>query len=94
MVGGDGGGKRTHSEWIHRGTKEEHRNNYKDLNVLNGNAMRKQWLFRQQTELNKINIKKVELFEQETELKKMQVELRHWLEMNIKTQQKQKRLNF
>ncbi len=30
MVGGDGGGERTLSG-IHRRTKEEHRNNYKDL---------------------------------------------------------------
>jgi hypothetical protein len=30
MVGGDGGGKRTLSYGIHRGTKEEHRNNYKE----------------------------------------------------------------
>jgi hypothetical protein len=41
MVGGDGGGKRTLSQGIHRGTKEEHRNNYQDLNILNGNKMRK-----------------------------------------------------
>ncbi len=44
MVGGDGGGKRTvsYSYGNHRGTKEEHRNNYKDLNILNGNKVRKQ----------------------------------------------------
>ena len=30
MVGGDGGGERTLSYGIHRGTKEEHRNNYED----------------------------------------------------------------
>ncbi len=41
MVGGDGGGKRTLSYGIHRGTKEEHRNNYEDLNTLNGNKVRK-----------------------------------------------------
>ncbi len=42
MVGGDGGGKRTVSQGIHRGRKEEHRNNYKDLNILNSNKVRKQ----------------------------------------------------
>ncbi len=42
MVGGDCGGKRIHSLGIHRGTKEEHRNNYEDLNVLNSNNVRKQ----------------------------------------------------
>jgi hypothetical protein len=42
MVGGDGGGERTHSYGIHRGTKEEHRNNYKELKVLNGIKVRKQ----------------------------------------------------
>ncbi len=41
MVGGDGGGERTLSSRIHRGTKEEHRNNYKDFNILNGNKVRK-----------------------------------------------------
>ncbi len=40
MVGGDGGGKRTLSYGIHRGAKEE-RNNYKDLNILNSNKVRK-----------------------------------------------------
>ncbi len=40
MVGGDGGGKRMLQEGIHRGTKEEHRNNYKDLNIFNENKIR------------------------------------------------------
>jgi hypothetical protein len=40
MVGGDDGGKRTISYGIHQGTKEE-RNNYEDLNILNGNKVRK-----------------------------------------------------
>jgi hypothetical protein len=40
-VGGDGGGERTLSYGIHWGTKEEHRNNYEDLNILNGNKVRK-----------------------------------------------------
>jgi hypothetical protein len=41
--------------------KEEHRNNYKDLNLLNGNKVkvRKQWLFRQEMELKKINMIKM-----------------------------------
>jgi hypothetical protein len=42
MVGGDGGVKRTLSQGILRGTKEEHRNNYEDLNLLNSNKVRKQ----------------------------------------------------
>ncbi len=42
MVGGDGGVERTLSSGILRGTKEEHRNNCKDLNLLNGNKVRKQ----------------------------------------------------
>jgi hypothetical protein len=46
MVGGDGGVKRTLSERILRGKKEEHRNNYEDLNLLNGNKVRKQLLFK------------------------------------------------
>jgi hypothetical protein len=41
MVGCDGGGKRTLSEGIHRRTKEEHRNNCKDLNIFNGKKARK-----------------------------------------------------
>jgi hypothetical protein len=41
MVGGDGGGKRTLSQGIHRGTKEEHRNSCGDLNRLNGSKVRK-----------------------------------------------------
>ncbi len=41
MVWGDGGGKRTLSHGIQRGTKEAHRNNYEDLNILNGNKVRK-----------------------------------------------------
>jgi hypothetical protein len=41
MVGGDGGGERTLSQRIHRGTKEENRNNYKNLNILNENKVRK-----------------------------------------------------
>jgi hypothetical protein len=40
MVGGDGGGKRTLCQGIHRGMKEEHRNNYEDLNILNKNKVR------------------------------------------------------
>jgi hypothetical protein len=42
MVGGDGGVERTFPSGILRGTKEEHRNNCEDSNLLNGNKMRKQ----------------------------------------------------
>jgi hypothetical protein len=42
MVGGDGGVERILSLGILRGTKEGQRNNYKDLNLLNGNKVRKQ----------------------------------------------------
>jgi hypothetical protein len=40
MVGGYGGGKRTLWWGIHRGTKEDHRNNYESLNILNKKRVR------------------------------------------------------
>jgi hypothetical protein len=44
MVGGDGGVKRTLSYKEFKGEKKEgHRNNYKDLNLLICNKMRKQY---------------------------------------------------
>ena len=49
---------------------------------------------RNTTKLTWLKCKKVELFERETEIKKMKVELLHWLETNLNTQRKQKRLNF
>jgi hypothetical protein len=43
MVGGDSGGKRTLLYIIYRGTKKDHRNHYKDLNILNKNKVRKKY---------------------------------------------------
>jgi hypothetical protein len=52
--------------------KEEHRNNYEDLNILNKNKVRENKTIKQETELKKINkikCKKVELFQREAKLK-------------------------
>ncbi len=40
MVGGDGGGKVCSEKGINSRTKEEDRNNYEDLNILNQNRVR------------------------------------------------------